>query len=85
MTHELKTDPEVFEALHQGNKTFEIRFDDRGYRVGDRLLLKETRHSGEEMKQGKPLVYTGRMMGFAVSYILRGPIYGLKEGWVIMS
>jgi hypothetical protein len=100
--HTLKTDPEVFQAAMQGVKTWEIRKDDRGFKVGDILCLRETEYTGEEMKfQGrrdwaytneelealkpKPLKYTGRELYMRVTYILRGPIYGLKEGWVIMS
>jgi hypothetical protein len=85
MIHELKTDTEVFTAFADGMKTFEIRFDDRDFKVGDLLLLKETQHTGEEMKDGKPLIYTGQEDWLKVRYILRGPIYGLREGWVIMS
>jgi hypothetical protein len=85
MKHELKTDPEVFQATYEGKKPFEIRFDDRGFVVGDVLALKETQFSGEEMKAGKPLLYTGREFYFDVSYVLHGPCYGLKDGWVIMS
>lgn len=58
-THELKTDNEMFEAVYSGFKGYEIRFDDRGYQVGDWLHLKETEFTGEEMKAGKPLVFTG--------------------------
>jgi len=83
--HKLKTDPEVFDAVQSGVKTFEIRKDDRGYQVGDILVLNRTAHTGEEMKQGLPLVYTGETHSATVEYILRGPIYGLAEGWVIMS
>jgi hypothetical protein len=82
--HELKTDPEVFDAVADGLKTFEIRYDDRGYQIGDQLILNKTRYTGEEMKQGKPLEYLDSY-GATVSYILRGPIYGLADGWVIMS
>ena len=82
--HELKTDPEVFDAVAEGRKTFEIRYDDRGYEEGDQLILRKTRYTGEEMKQGKPLEYLDDY-GATVSHILRGPCYGLKEGWVIMS
>ena len=85
MEHKLKTDPEVFRASKDGRKTFEIRFDDRGFAIGDLLELQETKFTGEEMKAGAPLVYTGRTVVQYVSYILRGPAYGLKEGWVIMS
>ncbi|WP_144787851.1 DUF3850 domain-containing protein [Lysinibacillus fusiformis] len=39
--HELKTLPEYFGPVADGIKTFEIRKNDRGYQVGDLLLLKE--------------------------------------------
>lgn len=40
-THSLKTWPEYFEAILCGRKRFELRKNDRNYRVGDTLLLKE--------------------------------------------
>lgn len=79
--HELKTDPEVFAAVLAGLKTYEIRKDDRGFAVGDILVLHETQHSGVAMAAGAPLVFTGR----SVRVRLRGPVYGLVDGWVIMS
>lgn len=97
MNHELKTDPEVFQAMIDGGKTYEIRKDDRGFKVGDTLTLRETRYTGKEMAsyehpdhpgrtvEGRPLAYTGRTTGRVVTHILRGPIYGLKDGWVILS
>ncbi len=85
MNHELKTDPEVFDAVAAGLKTFEIRKDDRGYQVGDTLRLRKTRYTGAEMAAGKPLEYTGDELEVSVSHILRGPLYGLQEGWVILS
>lgn len=84
-THELKTDREVFQAVLEGRKKFEIRKDDRGFAVGDRLNLLETVSTGEEMKAGAPLEYTGGQWFAKVTHILRGPIYGLAVGWVIMS
>jgi hypothetical protein len=83
--HWLKTDGAMFNEVVLGHKTFDIRFDDRGYREGDLLVLRETRSTGEEMRAGAPLDYTGRDCARIVTHILRGPIYGLKEGWVIMS
>jgi hypothetical protein len=83
--HELKIDPAVFEEIWQGRKLFEIRFNDRDYRVFDELQLRETKYSGEQMINGKPLLYTGRRVYARVPYALYGPAYGLIEGWVIMS
>lgn len=84
-THMLKTDREVFQAVWNGKKKFEIRLNDRDFQVGDELLLRETQFTGEEMKAGAPLVYTGEKLLVIVSYILQGPIYGLAENWCIMS
>lgn len=83
--HDLKTDSEVFQAVISGLKSFEIRFNDRGFKVGDWLHLLETVSTGEEMADGALLEYTGRDYLAVVTHILAGPIYGLKEGWVIMS
>jgi hypothetical protein len=82
-THELKTDPEVFVAVVAGKKTHEIRLNDRGFQVGEDLLLRETVSSGAEMKAGAPLVYTGRATVRTVSHIQTG--YGLADGWCILS
>lgn len=82
-THELKTDPAAFHAVYCGHKTFEIRFNDRGFRVGDMLLLLETRHTGEEMRAGAKLRYTGRRLEKTISHIQDG--YGLQPGWVCLS
>jgi hypothetical protein len=85
MTHELKTDPEVFDAVADGRKTFEIRKDDRNFQVGDTLLLRRTHHTGLAMQNGLPLIYTGETEQRKITHILRGPIYGLTAGWVILS
>ena len=79
----LKTDPAVFQDVLDGKKTFEIRFNDRGYQVGDLIVLKETRFTGQQMREGSPLIYTGREMQKQISYILSG--YGLQDGWVILG
>lgn len=37
--HKLKTRPVFFAAIADGSKTFEIRKNDRGFKVGDALVL----------------------------------------------
>ena len=39
--HELKTWPQFFDSIVDGTKTFELRKDDRGFEVGDAVLLRE--------------------------------------------
>ncbi|MCV6612877.1 MAG: DUF3850 domain-containing protein [Amphritea sp.] len=83
--HELKTDPAVFDAVMNGTKTFEIRKNDRDFQVGDELVLRQTKHTGEEMAQGAPLEYTGAFWTVPVLGIMHGPAYGLADGWCILS
>lgn len=83
--HDLKTDPDVFQAVTEGLKTYEIRKNDRGFAVGDLLVLRETVHYGAEMAAGAPLAYTGRQYVARVTHMLTGPVYGLAAGWSILS
>lgn len=39
-THELKCWPEFFRAVKSGEKTAEVRYNDRDYQVGDLILLR---------------------------------------------
>lgn len=74
--HELKTHPAPFTEVWNGRKRFEFRLNDRDYRVGDRLKLREW-----EEEDG----YTGRVWYGRVTYALYGPDFGVPEGYVVMS
>lgn len=74
MTHKLKLLPTYFEAVRLGNKTFEVRKDDRGFNEGDTLILQEWTPNG----------YTEREIEVAVTYILRDTEY-CKEGYCVMG
>jgi len=75
MVHELKILPDYFHPVVLGTKTFEIRKNDRDYKVGDELILKEW--DGEK--------YTGRQVRRYVSYVLYNFRLGLEDGYCIMS
>ena len=72
--HALKTWPEYFEAVAGGEKTFEIRKDDRGFKVGDVLELREYRITEDR--------YTGRSLWRRVTYITA---FDQKPGVVVMA
>jgi hypothetical protein len=76
-THELKIWPQFYSAILDSSKTFEARKDDRGFKVGDRLRLREY-----DPATGK---YTSRELCVYVTHILRDPEFGVKNGWCIMS
>lgn len=78
MEHILKILPKYFAEINVGNKTFEVRKNDRGYKVGDILLLCEWIPEHE--------VFTGSSIRKEVTYILHGNSFeGLDEDYVVMA
>jgi len=76
--HALKTWPEYFEAVYEGGKTFEIRRNDRNYKVGDTLVLREWEPKTEK--------YTGRRLELIVTYVTDAADLGaLTEGHICMG
>lgn len=74
MVHELKILPQYYEKVISKKKKFELRKDDRGFEVGDMLVLNE--FDGD---------YTGRCCIAKVDYKLEGGEYGLEKGYCILS
>jgi hypothetical protein len=60
-THEIKCWPQFFESLLSRKKNFEVRINDRNYKVGDILDIKE--FSGG-------FGYSGRSEMYEITYIL---------------
>lgn len=73
--HYLKTWTEPFQAMKSGLKPYELRLNDRDYKVGDTLILAEyLPHDGS---------FTGDRLKKIVTYILGKPF--VQDGYVIMS
>ena len=74
MEHRLKILPQFFSAVVSGEKTFELRKNDRDFKVGDDLLLCEWTPDG----------FTGNEFRCHINYILEG-YDGLSPDYVILS
>ena len=81
--HILKTEAQHFDAVVSGEKTFEMRKDDRGFETGDYLLLmrispevKTFRRTRRERKNAKSALVR-------VTHILRGEY--VLEGYAALS
>lgn len=72
--HELKILPEYFADVESGAKKAEYRYNDRDFKVGDVLILREYENGD----------YTGRRLCFKITHILEG-VYGMPEKWAILS
>ncbi len=66
--HELKTWPKYFAAVRSGQKRFEIRRNDREFKVGDILVLREFDPESE--------TYTGQAEERQVTFLLSEEDYG---------
>lgn len=75
--HKLKIWPEHFIGIQEGYKPFEVRRDDRGYRVGDILVLQEWDRFNDR--------YTGREMRKVVTCKLDGGQFGIEPGFCVLG
>jgi len=74
--HNVKILPVYFTPMMQGKKKFEIRKNDRDFKVGDALMLMECQDGN----------FTGRQQLRVITYILKEvSLYGLKTGYCILS
>lgn len=78
--HILKTLPEYWDAVERGEKTFEVRRDDRGFQRGDTVtLVRLDRYaSGAVFESHKRLRFT-------IGWVLTGGQFGLEPGYVAFS
>lgn len=75
--HNLKIRSEYYQDVMEEKKTFELRKNDRDYKVGDTIKLWEIDENGEK---------TGRMLQRVITYILKDvPQYGLDSEYVILG
>lgn len=76
--HRIKITPKYFNLVSARIKNFELRKNDRDYRVGDTLVLCEWNGGGG--------YFTGNEISRKVKYLLEDvPEFGLKEGYCIMG
>ena len=74
MLHGLKILPKYYEKVISGEKRFELRKDDRGFKVGDLIRLQEYDKD-----------YTGKDCLVEIIYKLDGGDCGLEKGYCILS
>lgn len=77
MKHELKVHSQFWHDLHTNKKTFEVRKNDRDYKVGDTLVLKEYLPMTDK--------FTGEQMTVSVTYVLKGGDWGIKKGYCVLG
>ena len=71
--HEIKIQHRFFDAVESGEKTFEIRYNDRGYQCGDFVDLTEVYLNNTP---------TGKRIKKKIGFVTG---FEQKESWVVFS
>lgn len=75
--HDLKISSQYYDDVMMGIKNFELRKNDRDYKMGDIFMLREYKDS---------YGYTGRYFIQSINYVLKDcPQYGLMDGYCIFG
>lgn len=81
MRHDLKTWLPYFDAIIDGSKPFEVRKNDRDYKVGDTLRLIPF-----DPEKGRAVRRFGmRHCDKDVTYVLAGGQFGIDPGYVVLG
>lgn len=81
MVHEIKIEEQFADAVLSGEKTFEIRYNDRGYNKGDvvRFIVEDSRRIIPCPITTHPL----HGAEYRITYVLSG--WGLKDNFVCLG
>lgn len=74
--HYLKTEIIYYQSVKAGLKKFELRKNDRDYKVGDTIVLLEVKNGNSTGNQLLPC---------EIKYILTGGVYGLDKDYCIIG
>lgn len=81
-THTLKVPTEYADAIANGTKTFEIRKNARGFKVGDKIVFEVLANEGYDVRAAARHPLNGAV--YRIDYILDG-FEGLAQKYVALS
>lgn len=88
MTHILKTWDVYFDAVKRGDKTFEVRYNDREFQKGDILELVRCvkgKLGIHEIQYRGDTSTPAHVLRLKITYILPGGQFGIEPGYVVLG
>lgn len=79
MTHRIKLKEQYAKAVEAGEKTFEIRYNDRGYQKGDLIIFNVVTNDGDDA--GLNTLYN--LPIYEITYVHSG--LGMEHGYVALA
>jgi hypothetical protein len=84
--HELKTWPTYWDAVERGEKTFEVRRNDRFFQAGDIVeLVRMDRDAPGACYDDSVQQCEKRKLRFRIGPILQGGQFGIESGFCVFS
>lgn len=77
MTHNLKIRDQFADAVLSGEKTFEVRYNDRGYNKGDQIVFTVI----DDVT--RPVDHPLNNKVYEITYVLSG--WGIREDFVVLG
>ena len=82
--HILKTIDTVWDAVAAGEKTFEVRRNDRFFQSGDTVVLRKINDRGYPVTQlGNPFGTVD--LEFTIGWMLQGGQFGIEPGYCVFQ
>jgi hypothetical protein len=75
--HILKCWPKYFEQVFQGDKNYEVRRNDRDFKKGDIIILREYNNDSQE--------FTGREVPVTITNITHGGNFGIDKDFCVLG
>lgn len=79
--HTLKTIDLYFDAVERGDKTFEVRRNDRAFQTGDTLVLDRYENTPIGVRPTVPF----RTIRKRITYLLQGGQFGIEAGHCVLG
>lgn len=84
VTHILKTIDTVWDAVEAGDKTFEVRRNDRFFQRGDTVILRKINDTGFYVTpRGK--TFGTLDLEFTIGWMLQGGQFGIEPGYCVFQ
>ncbi|MHB1086123.1 MAG: DUF3850 domain-containing protein [Minisyncoccota bacterium] len=83
--HKLKTLARYYEAVERGEKTFEVRRNDRAFQTGDILILEKMDNEGRYYETIPGHNFNAKSLRKRITYLLQGGQFGIEPGFCVLG
>lgn len=85
--HVLKTVNHYWDAVKSGEKTFEVRLNDRAFQAGDVLVLRRVDGQGrpDALPEDNSSMFANSDLTYRVTYLLQGGQFGIEPRYCVLG